>query len=134
MLDAGHALDAADRFLARGRAHADQRNQGGEEGQAEQGQHDLVRQLRQARPQASHRHGNEQARQAKQHPGPRPQPLELKRPLAQPNLALEGALDAGSRDPLAPRRGYLPCCHGCHSSMRRTIALPTLTVLFARGC
>ena len=95
MLDAGHALDAADRFLTRGRPHADQRDQGGEEGQAEQGQHDLVRHLRQEGPQASHRHGNEQPCQAKQHPRARPQPLELKCPLAETNLPLEGSLQRG---------------------------------------
>ena len=49
-----------------------QRNQRGEEGKAEQRQHDLVRQLGQARPQAGHRYGNEQPGQAEQHPGARP--------------------------------------------------------------
>ena len=134
VLDAGNRLDAADGCIARRPAHARQCHQGGGEGQGEQAEHDLVRQLGQLRPQSRERDGDEQARQPQQQPGPRPQLLEQQRPLAQAHLALEGALDRKSRDPLAPRRGYLPCCHGCHSSMERAIALHSLTVLFARGC
>ena len=87
----GDALHASDGLLPGWPAHAQQRDDGAGESQAEQPQDDLVRQLRQSRPQAGERHQDEQPGNAEQQPGARPDLLEEQRQLAEQDLALEGA-------------------------------------------
>src|SRR5262249_61361530 len=64
MLDARYRLDTPDCLVARGPAHAHQREQGDGKGEREKRKHDLVWQLWQPPPQPRQRYANEEARQS----------------------------------------------------------------------